>query len=57
MGQATNQPKFPLFAESQSKFFTKAVDARLEFFATEAGQISHLVLHLNGHDMRGERTQ
>jgi CubicO group peptidase (beta-lactamase class C family) len=57
MGQATNQPKFPLFAESQSKFFTKAVDARLEFFATEAGQISHLALHLNGHDMRGERKQ
>jgi CubicO group peptidase (beta-lactamase class C family) len=57
MGQATNEPKFPLFAESQNKFFTKAVDARLEFFATEAGQISHLVLHLNGHDMRGERKQ
>jgi CubicO group peptidase (beta-lactamase class C family) len=54
--QATNQPKFPLFPESQSKFFLKAVDAQIEFFG-EAGQISHLVLHQNGHDTRAERKQ
>ena len=52
----SNQRKFPLFPESQSKFFTKIVDAQLEFFRTEAGQ-SHLVLHQNGHDTRGERKQ
>jgi len=57
MGQATNQRKLPLFPVSQSRFFTKVVDAQLEFFATEAGKISHLVLHQNGHDMRGERKQ
>jgi CubicO group peptidase (beta-lactamase class C family) len=57
MSQATHQRKIPLFPESQSKFFTKVVDAQLEFFATDAGQISHLVLHQNGHDMRGERKQ
>jgi CubicO group peptidase (beta-lactamase class C family) len=57
MEQATNQRKFPLFPESQTKFFMKVVDAQLEFFATEAGQISHLVLHQNGHDTRGERKQ
>ena len=55
MAQATHQPKLPLFPESQSKFFMKVVDAQLEFVATEAGPISHLVLHQNGQDMRGER--
>jgi CubicO group peptidase (beta-lactamase class C family) len=57
MSQATHQTKIPLFPESQSKFFTKVVDAQLEFFTMDAGQISHLVLHQNGHDMRGERKQ
>lgn len=55
MSQATYQRKIRLFPESQSKFFAKVVDAQLEFFSTDAGQISHLVLHQNGNDARGER--
>jgi CubicO group peptidase (beta-lactamase class C family) len=55
MEQATNQRRFPLFPESQRKFFMKIVDAEVEFFETETGQISHLVLHQNGQDLRGER--
>ncbi len=55
MEQASNQHKFPIFPESQSKFFLKVVDAQLEFFREANGQISHLVLHQDGHDMRGER--
>jgi CubicO group peptidase (beta-lactamase class C family) len=35
----------------------KVVDAQLEFFRGANGQISHLVLHQDGHDMRGERKQ
>jgi CubicO group peptidase (beta-lactamase class C family) len=50
-----NQRKSPIFPESQSKFFLKVVDAQLEFFSGANGQISHLVLHQNGHDTRGER--
>jgi CubicO group peptidase (beta-lactamase class C family) len=57
MAQATNQRKYPIFPESQSKFFMKVVDAQLEFFTMDAGQISHLILHQNGHDSRGERKQ
>jgi CubicO group peptidase (beta-lactamase class C family) len=53
--QGTNQRRFQLFPESRSRFFLKVVDAEMEFFATEAGQISHLVLHQNGQDKRGER--
>jgi CubicO group peptidase (beta-lactamase class C family) len=55
MAQATNQQKFPMFPQSRSKFFLKVVDAQLEFFREANGQISHLVLHQDGHDMRGER--
>jgi hypothetical protein len=51
--QATNQPKFPLFAESQSKFFLKVVDAEIEFFKNDQGQIGYLVLHQNGQDVKG----
>jgi CubicO group peptidase (beta-lactamase class C family) len=57
MEQATHQPKFPLFPESRSQFFLKVVDARIEFFGEANGQASHLVLHQNGQDMRGERKQ
>jgi CubicO group peptidase (beta-lactamase class C family) len=57
MEQTNNQRKFPLFPESQSKFFMKVVDAQLEFFTTDAGQVSHLILHQNDHDSRGERKQ
>ena len=57
MEQTTYQRKFPLFAKSQSKFFLKDVDAEIEFFGEANGQISHLLLHQNGHDTRGERKQ
>jgi CubicO group peptidase (beta-lactamase class C family) len=57
MAQGTHQRKMPVFAESQSKLFAKIVDAQLEFFAAGGGQISHLILHQDGHDMRGERKQ
>lgn len=57
IAQATNQRRIPLFPESRSKFFAKIVDAQLEFFVTEGGQVSHVVLHQDDHDMRGERKQ
>lgn len=52
MAQASHQRKMPLFAESENTFFAKIVDARLEFFATNADR--HLVLHQDGDDTRGE---
>lgn len=49
MAQATGQPKFPMFAESETKFFLKVVDAQVEF----AGD--HLILHQGGQDMTARR--
>jgi Domain of unknown function (DUF3471) len=55
MEQASNERKFPIFPESPSKFFLKAVDGQLEFFTEPNGQVSHLDWHQYGHDTRWER--
>ena len=55
MAQATKQPKFPLFAESETRFFLKAVDAQFEFFKNDKGEVTHLVLHQGGRDITGEK--
>jgi CubicO group peptidase (beta-lactamase class C family) len=55
MTQATNQPKFPVYPESQTKFFLKVVDAEVEFFTDDKGKISYLILHQGGQDHKGVR--
>jgi CubicO group peptidase (beta-lactamase class C family) len=53
MMQATGQLKVPLFAESETEFFLKVVDAQVEFFKNEKGEVAHLMLHQNGRDIKG----
>ena len=53
MTQATSQQKLPLFAESETMFFLKVVDARVEFVKNEKGEVTHMVLHQNGRDTKG----
>jgi len=53
MTQGTNQPKVPVFPESPTKFFLKVVDAEVEFFSDDKGQVTHMILHQNGHEMNG----
>jgi CubicO group peptidase (beta-lactamase class C family) len=53
MTQATGQPKFPLYAESETKFFLTVVDAEVEFFKNDKGEVSYIVLHQGGHDNKG----
>ncbi len=45
------QPAFPIFPESQTMFFLKAVDAQIEF----APDASQLTLHQGGRDMAAKR--
>ena len=47
--QATAQPRFAIFAESDSTFFLKAVDAQLTF------RTDGLVLHQNGQHVPGRK--
>ena len=53
MTQATHQPKFPVFPESQTRFFLKVVDAQVEFFTDDNGQVSYMILPQNGQEMKG----
>jgi CubicO group peptidase (beta-lactamase class C family) len=53
LAQLGQQPKFPIFAESETLFFYKVVDAQLEFAKNEKGEITGVVLHQNGHDTKG----
>jgi hypothetical protein len=53
--QATGQPKFPIFAESQSKFFLKVVDAQVTFVAAKDNASAHLILHQGGADQKATK--
>jgi serine-type D-Ala-D-Ala carboxypeptidase/endopeptidase len=56
MAQATGQPKLPVYASSETKFFYKVVDAQIEFFKDAKGAITHLVLYQNNQEMKAPRT-
>jgi len=45
--QATGQDKLELFAETETDFFFKDVDAQVTFAKDTNGQVTHLVLHQN----------
>ena len=49
--QLTNQPRFPVFAESESRFFLKVVDAQLDFVKDGSGKVTKAILHQNGQDI------
>jgi len=53
MTQATNQPKFPVYPETETKFFLTIVDAEVQFITDDKGQVSSLMLHQNGHETKG----
>lgn len=55
--QATGQDKFPVYPESETGFFYKAVDAQLTFEPGVGGTASGLVLHQNGQHMLGPRVE
>ena len=51
-----NQQPVPLFAESETMFFAKVVDAQIEFPRTAAGaKAGRMTLHQNGRDTTAER--
>lgn len=52
--QATGQPKFPAFAESETKFFLKVVDAQVSF-VIEDGAVTSLILHQGGANQPGRK--
>jgi len=56
ISQMTRQGKVPLFAESETMFFPKVVDAQIEFPGDDNKKsASQLTLHQNGRDMTARR--
>ncbi|HEX7138787.1 MAG TPA: serine hydrolase [Vicinamibacterales bacterium] len=51
MAQLSGQAKFQLFAESETRFFVKVVDAQLDFVKDASGAVAQAVLHQNGRDI------
>ena len=53
--QAAGQPKNELFAESETEFFLKAVDAQVTFVKDAQGRITSLILHQGGRDTPAQK--
>jgi CubicO group peptidase (beta-lactamase class C family) len=51
--QGTGQPAAPIFASSPTRFFSRIVDAEIEFFSDASGKVDHLVLYQNGRELKG----
>ena len=54
-GQAPNQPKIPIFAESETKFFTRVMDSQITFVVEGDGPATALVMHQGGRDTTAKR--
>jgi hypothetical protein len=53
--QATGQSKVPIFAEAETKFFLKVVDAQIEFFKDDKGVVTHLMLNQGPNHIKAPR--
>jgi len=55
ISRATGQSKIPIYAEAEDKFFTRAMNAQLDFVKGADGRINGMVLHQGGRDMKAPR--
>jgi CubicO group peptidase (beta-lactamase class C family) len=53
--QLTGQQQIPVYAESETKFFLKVVNAQLEFFTDSSGAVTHAVMYQNGRERKVPR--
>jgi hypothetical protein len=54
--QLTGQKAYPIFAESNMRFFLKVVDAQLQFEQNEKGEIAKVILMQDGSNTEAKRT-
>ncbi|MEO5682084.1 MAG: serine hydrolase [Chitinophagaceae bacterium] len=55
MVQATGQGKSEVYAETENLFFSKVVDAKIEFTKDATGKTDKLILHQNGRNMPAKK--
>lgn len=53
--QLTGQQAFPVYPESETKFFYKVVDAEIEFKLTETGEVVGLTLFQAGQELFAQK--
>ena len=53
--QMSGQQRLQLFAQSETSFFMKAVEAQLDFVTDASGAVTQLVSHQGGHDTNAKR--
>ena len=56
MVQLTGQPQFQVYAESETKFFYKVVEAQLTFVKDDDGHVTSLILHQGGMNQTAKKT-
>ncbi|GAB3959358.1 hypothetical protein GCM10028805_55330 [Spirosoma harenae] len=52
---ATGQPKFPLFAETETLFFPKEFEAKIEFVKDESGKVNKAILWQGGRKTEAKK--
>jgi CubicO group peptidase (beta-lactamase class C family) len=55
--QATGQPKYQIYPESDTDFFFQEVDAQISFYKDEDGNVAKLILHIGGTDLVAEKIE
>jgi CubicO group peptidase (beta-lactamase class C family) len=53
--QVEGQQKFPLFAESENKFFLKVVDSQHEYIKNDKGVVTHVIIHQGPNEIKAPR--
>ncbi len=55
VGQMSGTGKVPIYAETETKFFTEMPIATIEFCKDDKGAVSHLILRLGGRESTARR--
>ena len=53
--QLTGQSRFPIYAESETEFYYRVVEASITFVMNEQGEVTELILHQGGRDQTARR--
>lgn len=53
--QATGQPKFEIYPESETKFFARVADIQFTFVKNEEGKVTQLIVHQEGKDTAAKK--
>jgi CubicO group peptidase (beta-lactamase class C family) len=53
--QATGQPTVDIYAETETLFFLKVIEAKIEFIKDQNGSVTQIIFHQGGKDIPGKK--